>query len=86
MSSALDTGLGNAANTGVLGENLGRWPTDKRLSALAMIVHCADLGNPGKPLRLSLNWCVRLLLPPRSLLAPSSPPTSPRAIDQKDTC
>lgn len=66
----------------MLGEKLGRWPTDKRLSALAMIVHCADLGNPGKPLRLSLNWCVRLLLPPNlfpSLFAAHMP-----AIDESE--
>ena len=47
----------DAANVAVLGEDVGRWPTDKRVAALAMVVHCADLGNPGKPLPFSLNWC-----------------------------
>lgn len=46
-----------AANVALLGEDVGRWPTDKRVAALAMVVHCADLGNPGKPLPFSLNWC-----------------------------
>ncbi len=53
-------GRGGAANVALLGEDLARWPTEKRLTALAMMVHCADLGNPGKPLRLSLDWSARI--------------------------
>ena len=48
------------ANVALLGEELRVWPPEKRLLALSMAVHCADLGNPGKGLQLSLNWSARI--------------------------
>ncbi len=44
----------------LLGEDLRGWPPEKRLLALSLAVHCADLGNPGKRLGLSLNWSARI--------------------------
>ena len=49
-----------AANVALLGEDLRGWPPEKRLLALSLAVHCADLGNPGKRLALSLNWSARI--------------------------
>lgn len=48
------------ADVAVLGDDVSTWPQGKRTVALTMLVHCADLGNPGKPLHMSLNWSARV--------------------------
>jgi hypothetical protein len=44
-----------------LGGDLARWPEDARNRALAMLVHACDIGNPAKPLALSLQWSERIV-------------------------
>lgn len=44
-----------------LGSDLRRWPEEARGRALAMLVHACDIGNPAKPLALSLQWSERIV-------------------------
>ena len=44
----------------LLGSDLSKWPLEKRTQALQMCVHCADIANPAKPLRFSLQWTDRV--------------------------
>lgn len=49
------------ANMALLGPDLGAWPADNRARALQLCVHCADIGNPAKPLCLSQQWTDRVM-------------------------
>lgn len=60
MASHADLVTDFSANVALLGDDLRMWPPEKRLLALSFAVHCADLGNPGKRLALSLNWSARI--------------------------
>lgn len=60
MASHADVVSDFSGNVAVLGTDVSLWPPAKRTTALSMLVHCADLGNPGKPLPLSLNWSARV--------------------------
>ena len=50
-----------AANARSFGGDLRRWPEDARARALAAVVHACDIGNPAKPLALSLQWSERII-------------------------
>ena len=43
-----------------LGGNLREWRPEQRLLAMQMAVHCADIGNPAKPVQTSMNWAARI--------------------------
>lgn len=44
-----------------LGPDLSRWPPALRKHALQMLMHCADIANPAKPLHTSLRWTSRIM-------------------------
>ena len=50
-----------AANARSFGGDLRRWPEEARARALAAVVHACDIGNPAKPLALSLQWSERII-------------------------
>ncbi|KAK9834015.1 hypothetical protein WJX81_002981 [Elliptochloris bilobata] len=50
-----------AASARLFGGDLGAWPAEKRATLLQMLVHCADIGNPARPLAVSLKWTARIV-------------------------
>lgn len=40
--------------------NMAEWRPEQRLLAMQMAVHCADIGNPAKPVATSMNWAARI--------------------------
>jgi len=50
-----------AASARLFGADLAAWPPERRAALLQMLVHCADIGNPARPLRLSLAWTGRIV-------------------------
>jgi hypothetical protein len=44
-----------------LGPDVGLWPVTIRKYVLMMLMHCADIGNPAKPLHVSLQWTERIM-------------------------
>lgn len=45
----------------LLGKNLMTWHPEKKIQAMQMVVHSADIANPAKPLRFSQQWVDRVL-------------------------
>lgn len=45
----------------LLGPNLLTWHPEKKIQALQMVVHSADIANPAKPLKFSQQWVDRVL-------------------------
>lgn len=51
--------LGNALGADLC-SNMAEWRPEQRLLAMQMAVHCADIGNPAKPVATSMNWAARI--------------------------
>ena len=45
----------------LLGNNLTAWHPEKKIQAMQMVVHSADIANPAKPLQFSQQWVDRVL-------------------------
>jgi len=45
----------------LLGPDLSSWHPEKKIRAMQMVVHSADIANPAKPLRFSQQWVDRVL-------------------------
>lgn len=45
---------------GDYGASLSQWPTEKRKTALKMLLHCADISNPARPLGHCTEWGTRV--------------------------